>query len=94
MQRWEYAMLSDPDTGDDGVLFSHDQGPQFVPHVSKLLGRGLKAERSNGRWLHVNMSHTNPVVILGLLGEMGWELCGFATLPGGHAYWTLKRPLS
>lgn len=91
---WEYAMFKDPDTGEDGVAFSRSQGPTLVPEFSRLLGRGLKAENSHERWLHVNLNHTTPIIIIGLLGERGWEMCGFSTLTGGHAYWMFRRPLA
>jgi hypothetical protein len=92
--RWEYAMMSDPESGDDTVTFSHPQGPQLVPWFSEALQRGLKAERSNERFLHVNLNYTTAGRVCGLLGELGWEMVGFSTLTGGHAYWMFKRPLA
>ncbi len=93
MSRREYAMLSNPASGTDGVTYSHVQPDTIVQEFSLALGRGLKAERSNPRFLHVNMSHTNIVTVSGLLGERGWELAGYSTLSGGHEYAMFKRQL-
>ena len=91
--RWEYAMFSDPESGDDGISFSQPQGPNLVPYFSQALGRGLKAERSNERWLHVNLNNATPIAVMGVMGQLGWEMCGFSTLTGGHAYWMFRRRL-
>lgn len=93
MAKWEYAQFSNPANGDDGVMFSHSQSPTMVQEFSQMLGRGLKAQNSNQFWLHLNMTHVNQVAVCGRLGERGWELVGFATLTGGHAYWMFKREL-
>jgi hypothetical protein len=94
MDRWEFALFSNPASGDDGVSFSHPQPAGMVQEFSGALGRGMKAERSNPSWLHVNLSHTTPVRVCGLLGERGWQLTGFTTLTGGHAYWMFSRLLN
>jgi hypothetical protein len=91
MIRWEYAMLSNPATGTDSVSFSRPQGGALVRELSQALGRGLKAEQSNPSFLHLNLNHTNMVLVSGVLGERGWELVGMSTLTGGHAYLMFKR---
>ncbi len=93
MKRWEYAMLSNPASGTDGVSFSHPQPATIVQEFSTLLQRGLKEGNSNPSFLHLNLNHTNTTRVSGLLGERGWELVGFSTLTGGHAYAMFKRPL-
>ena len=93
MPRWEYALFSNPASGDDGVTFSHPQPSSMVKEFSAVLGRGLKAENSNVIWLHINMNHTNMARVCGLLGERGWEMVGFSTLTGGHAYMMFRRQL-
>lgn len=92
--KWEYCQLSNPASGADSVRFSHKQGPQLVPEFSAQLGRGLKAENSHETGLHLNLNHTTPVFVAGLLGSRGWELVGHSVLTGGHEYWTFKRPLA
>lgn len=94
MSRWQYAMFSNPQSGSDGVTFSHPQEPTIVQEFSVALGRGLKAENSNLSWLHVNMGHTNMARIAGLLGERGWRNVGFSTLTGGHAYMLFEKELA
>ena len=93
MARWEYCILSNPASGTDGVTFSHAQPEGMVAEVSGQLGRGLKAEQSNNGFLHLNLNHTVPVRVAGLLGNARWELVSHAVLTGGHEYWTFKRPL-
>lgn len=93
MVRWEYAMLADPESGTDSVAFSLSQGPGLVRGLSTALDRGLKAEHSNDRFLHLNLTHTTPIIVLGPLGDRGWELCAFSTLAGGDAYWMLRRAI-
>jgi hypothetical protein len=93
MPRWEYCMLSNPASGTDAVTFSHAQPEGMVAEFSGQLGKGLKAERSNNAYLHLNLSHTVPVRVAGLLGMRGWEMVSHAVLTGGHEYWTFKRPL-
>src|SRR4051812_6669727 len=44
MQRWQFALFSNPASGDDGVTFSHPQTATLVQEFSAALGRGLKAE--------------------------------------------------
>jgi len=94
MTRWEYAMLSDPDSGTDAITFSHPQGEDLVKEWSGQLTRGLKAENSNRSFLHLNFSHVTRLRVCGMLGDRGWELAGFSTLTGGHAYWMFKRQLA
>jgi hypothetical protein len=91
--RWEYALMSDQASGDDTIQFSHPQGPQLVPWFSEALKRALKAERSTERLLVLNLNYAAQVHVCGLLGERGWEMVGFSTLTGGHAYWMFKKPL-
>jgi hypothetical protein len=93
MARWEFAMFSNPASGDDGVAFSHSQASSIVSEFSDRLGRGMRAERSDPTWLNVNMNHTNMARIAGLLGERGWQMVGFSTLTGGHAYMMFTRQL-
>lgn len=93
MERWEYAMLSNPASGTDGVSFSHPQPSTIVQEFSAALGKGLKAENSNPSFLHLNLNHTNTTRVSGLLGDRGWELVGFSTLTGGHMYSMFKRRL-
>lgn len=81
MPRWEYAELSNPASGSDGVIFSHPQRATIVDEFKATLGKGLKAENSHTRWLHVNLGHTN--VVAGMLGYEGWELVSHSTLTGG-----------
>ena len=94
MTRWEYALISSPASGTDGVTFSRPQQAGIVKEFSAALGRGLKAEQSNASFLHLNLNHTNTTVVSGLLGDRGWEICGFATLTGGHAYLMFKRAVT
>ena len=93
MQRWEYCLISNPSSGTDAVRFSRDQSSTIVQEFSAKLAKGLKAEHSNRAFLHLNLGHTNTVVVSGLLGERGWELVTHAVLTGGHEYLTFKRPL-
>jgi hypothetical protein len=93
MARWQYAMISNPQSGTDAVTFSHPQGAEFVKEASAALGRGLKANDSNDVFLHLNLNHTRTVWVSGFLGERGWELVGYSTLTGGHEYWVLKKEL-
>ena len=93
MTRWEFARFSNPASGEDGVTFSHPQPATIVQELSAQLGKGLKAERSNPSWLHVNLNHATTVRVCGLLGERGWKLVGFSTLTGGHEYWMFSREL-
>lgn len=94
MAKWEYAMLSNPSDGSDGVKFSDPQRETLVDDFKGWLAKGLKAENSNNRWLHVNLTHTNVVHIAGLLGHEGWELVSHSTLTGGHEYFVFKRELT
>src|SRR5689334_21872245 len=89
-RRWEYCTVADAHSGTDAVLFSRAQRPTLVADYSKRLARGLKAEFSNPGFLHLNMGHTNVVVVAGLLGEEGCELVSHAVLTGGHQYLTFK----
>jgi hypothetical protein len=93
MTRWEYCQISNPGSGTDAVVFSRPQRSTIVADFSALLGRGLKAERSNPGFLHLNLSHTNTVLVAGLLGNEGWEVVSHAVLTGGHEYWSFKRAL-
>jgi len=93
MPRWEFAMISNPSSGTDGVRFSMEQRPTLVQEFAAALGRGLKAENSKRDFLHLNLSHTNVVRVAGLLGQEGWELVSHAALTGGHEYLTFKRQL-
>jgi len=86
-------MFSIPAKGDDGVAFSHPQGAALVAEFAQALGTRLTAESSDERWLHLDLDHAQVVIVLGLLGERGWQLCGLAALTGGHGYWMLRRPL-
>ncbi len=94
MTKWEYAMLSNPASGDDSVSFSQLQDPTIVQEFGAALGKGLKAERSNAGFLHLNLNHTNVVRVSGLLGERGWEMVGFSTLTGGHMYMMFRRHIA
>jgi hypothetical protein len=89
--RLEYCMISNPDSGTDGVRFSQPQRSSLVSEFSSALGRGLKAENSNTSFLHLNLNHTNTVAVAGLLGQDGWELVTHAVLTGGHEYLTFRR---
>lgn len=93
MTRYEYALFSNPASGDDGVTFSHAQPPTNVQEFSQALGKGLKAEKSNPFWLHVNVGHTNMAAIAGQLGQRGWRMVGFTALTGGHMYMAFEREL-
>jgi hypothetical protein len=93
MDRWEYAQISNPASGTDGVAFSHPQPPSIVQEFSAALARGLKAEQSNIGFLHLNLNHTTTVRVAGLLGERGWALVTHSVLTGGHEYWTFRRPV-
>lgn len=94
MTRWEFCQLRNPDRGTDGVYFSHRQHDGFVEAASARLGRGLKAERSDGSFLHLNLNNYSAVGVAGFLGEQGWELVSHAVLTGGHEYWTFRRTLA
>ena len=87
-------MLSNPSSGSDGVKFSHPQRATLVDDFKGMLAKGLKAENSNNRWLHVNLGHVGVVHIAGLLGPEGWELVSHSTLTGGHEYFMFKRELT
>jgi hypothetical protein len=89
--QWEYAELSNPASGSDGVIFSHPQRRLIVDEFKGFLAKGLKAENSTNRWLHLNLGHTNVVFVAGLLGNEGWELVSHSTLTGGHEYFMFKR---
>lgn len=91
MRRWQYAILSNPASGTDGVAFSHSQSATLVPEASADLGRGLKPEQSSPAFLHLNLNHTTPIQVSGMLGDHGWELAGYSTLTGGHEYWIFKK---
>jgi hypothetical protein len=91
LAKWEYCILSNPASGTDAVTFSHGQPEGTVAWFSEQLGRGLKAENSHNSFLHVNLNHTTPVRVAGLLGLAGWELVSHAVLTGGHEYWTFKK---
>jgi hypothetical protein len=94
MAVWEYAMFYDVNTGDDGVRFTRDQGPQLVTVAKQMLDRGLHERDSNGRYLHLNMRNTSEIVILGMLGEWGWELVSgtLTASTGSDRVWLFKRP--
>jgi hypothetical protein len=92
--RWEYAQVANPESETDFIRFSQPQSADIVQWFSQSLGRGLKAERSDPAFLHLNLNHTTTVHVAGLLGILGWELVSHATLTGGHEYWTFKRQLS
>ena len=93
MARWEYAQVTNPESGTDFIRFSQTQSAEIVQWFSQSLGKGLKAERSNAAFLHLNLNHTTTVFVAGHLGMLGWELVGHSTLTGGHEYWTFKRQL-
>jgi hypothetical protein len=93
LTRWQYAMISNPQSGTDSVAFSHPQGPGLVKEMSAALGKGLKADDSNEVFLHINLNHTKTVWVSGALGARGWELVGYSTLTGGHEYWVFKKEL-
>jgi hypothetical protein len=94
MARWEYAIFSNPASGDDGIRFSHGQKATIVQDAASFFGRGLKAEHSNNLWLHINLNNTKTTNVCGFLGDRGWELAGYSTLTGGHEYFIFKRQLS
>ena len=91
--RWEYFLISNPASGTDGVRFSRPQPATVVQEFSTALGKGLKAEHSNAGFLHLNLNHTNTIVVSGLLGDREWEMVTHAVLTGGHEYLTFKRPV-
>jgi hypothetical protein len=93
MRRWEYCMISNPQSGTDAVIFSHGQPEGIVQEFSTALGKGLKAEYSRRDFLHLNFGHTHITRVAGLLGERGWEMVAHAALTGGHEYWTFKREI-
>lgn len=93
MIRWEYAELSNPDSGTDAVRFSHVQRASIVADYKKALDRGLKENQSNNAMLHLNLGHTSTIQVCGLLGHEGWELVSHATLTGGHEYFMFKRQI-
>jgi hypothetical protein len=93
MARWQYALFSNPQSGNDGVTFSHAQPATIVQEFAAALGRGLKAENSNAGWLHLNLNHTTMIRVAGLLGERGWHMTGFSMLLGGHAFMTFEKEL-
>ena len=93
MARWEYCQIRNPASGDDAVLFSHQQSQDLVPEFSAALQKGLKAERSTRQFFHLNLNHTNAVSVAGLLGEYGWEIVNHSVLTGGHEYYTFRRAL-
>jgi hypothetical protein len=86
MRQWEYAMLRNPESGTDSVIFSRPQPGTIVQEFSAAHGRGRKAEQSNAQFLHLNLNHTNSVIVAGLLGERGWDLVNHAVLTGGHEF--------
>jgi hypothetical protein len=94
VQRWEYAMISNPSSGADGILFSRHQDQSILGEFSAALGRGMKPSSSNTGYIHLNLNHTNTTFVAGLLGERGWELVSHAVLTGGHEYWTFKRVIT
>ena len=92
MPRMEFCQIANPDSGTDGVYFSHNQ-TDIVQAASAYLGKGLKAEHSNDGFLHLNLNNTRAVIVAGFLGRQGWDLVSHACLTGGHEYWTFKRPI-
>ena len=93
MTSWEFAELSNPHTGKDGIIFSRPQDASVLREFSARLQRGVKAEQSYPQWIHLNLNHTNVVYAAGILGELGWDLVSHACLTGGHEYFMFKRPL-
>jgi hypothetical protein len=91
MTRWQYAMISNPQSGTDAVTFSQAQGADFVREAAEALGKGVKANDSNEVFLHLNLNQTRTVWVSGFLGARGWELVGYSTLTGGHEYWVFKK---
>lgn len=94
MTRWEYAELSNPDSGTDAVAFSNPQRQTIVDDYKGWLQLGLKEKESSNQFLHVNLRHTNVIRICGLLGHDGWELVSHSTLTGGHEYFMFKRQIA
>lgn len=94
MTRWEYAILSNPQSGTDSVGFSRVQEAGIVAEFDRRLGKGLKAGQSHAGFLHLNLRYVSSVVVAGHLGDLGWELVSHAVLTGGHEYWTFKRQVA
>lgn len=96
MAVWEYAMFYDAHAGDDGIRFTHDQGPQLVERAKAILQRGLHERDSNGRYLHLNMRNTHAIAVIGMLGEWGWELVAgtLTASDGSDRVWAFKRPIA
>ena len=90
---WEFAQLTFVEGWGqvDSVFFSHPQHPSTLQYAMQWLGPGLKPESSSPMFLHLNRNHIAIPEVMGMLGDMGWELVGMSTHPGGHAYYTFKR---
>ncbi len=89
-----------PDGRPDTMAFSHPlppQGDESLEWYSGQLGRGMKAERSDPNYFELTMRHVAVSRLLFLLGEQGWELCGFgmmADMSSHYRTYIFKRPRS
>ena len=73
------------------IHFSHDQGPDLVEQwSSRVPPETLDLRRSTSRYLQLNRQE-DPVDVLALLGEDGWELVSSTSVQVTLRY-TLKRP--
>jgi hypothetical protein len=71
-QRWEYAEVRFYRRVTQ-ILFSHDQGPGLVERWSQRSPESVDPRRSNPRYIQLNRQE-EPVDILAVLGDDGWEL--------------------
>ncbi len=71
------------------ILFSHEQGPELVERWSQRLPESLDKRRSNPRYIQLNRQE-EPLDVLAVLGDHGWELVGSMSVQISLRY-VLKR---
>ena len=70
--RWEYAEVRFYRRVTQ-ILFSHEQGPGNVERWSQRSPESVDLRRSNLRYIQLNRQE-EPVDVLAVLGDDGWEL--------------------
>ena len=71
------------------ILFSHEQGPELVERWSQRSPESLDKRRSNPRYIQLNRQE-EPLDVLAVLGDDGWELVGSMSVQISLRY-VLKR---
>ena len=90
--RWVYASLRLRPFGNPSeIVFSHALTDVEFDRWVQRLGGALKGKDSGRARLHVKLLPGNPMVYVGLLGDEGYEVCGYASAGDQAETYILKR---